>query len=158
MQIHLLLPHHTRRFGWAVLLPGIILGSLNMFFDWTPEVLNLRVPALVADQIFEPGRSWFRVISNNIIDELAAILIILGGLAVCFSKERYEDEYISSIRLNALMWAVYVHYALLTISLVLVYELSFFYIMIFNFFTLLFIFYSRFRWLLSRNSKSQDDE
>ena len=51
--------------------------------------------------------------TNNIADEIASILLIIGGILVAFSKTKDEDEYISKIRMESLIWATYVNYFIL---------------------------------------------
>ncbi|MCF8237153.1 MAG: hypothetical protein K9I85_03290 [Saprospiraceae bacterium] len=157
MQTTPLFPHTYRKIGWLLFLPGLALGIPSVFMEWTPAAFNWRIPALVADQIFNSDRTWFVMIKNNLIDELASLFMIIGALLICFSREVHEDEYITQIRLNALVWSVYINYALLAVAILFIYEMNFFYVMIFNFFTLLVIFYIRFRWLLVKSKKPAVD-
>ncbi len=152
-----LFPAHYRKIGWLLFLPGLALGIPSVFLDWNPGFLSMRIPALAADYIFNTDRSWFVMIKNNLMDELASLIMIVGALLVCFSREVQEDEYISQIRLNALLWAVYINYAFLAVTIVLIFEMSFLYVMIFNFFTLLIIFYIRYHWLLMKSRKPTID-
>ena len=61
-----------------------------------------------------------------------------------------EDEFIMKLRLESLVWAVYVNYAILILTILFVYELHFFSILVFNMFTLLIFFAIRFNLLLKR--------
>ncbi len=152
-----LFPCHYRKFGWFLFLPALAIAIPAVFLDWVPSLFNLRIPALAADHIFNTDRTWFVMIKNNLIDELASLVMIVGALLICFSREVHEDEYIAQIRLDSLLWAVYINYALLAVAIVLIFEMSFLYVMIFNFFTLLIIFYIRFRWLLMKSKKPSVD-
>jgi hypothetical protein len=67
---------------------------------------------------------------------------------VGFSKEKIEDEYIASIRMNALVWAVFVNYSLLIVAFIFIYDLSFLNVMAYNMFTVLLLFIIRFHYLL----------
>ena len=97
--------------------------------------------------------TFFSWIENNILDEIVSFCLIAGGLLIIFSKEKNEDEYISSLRLNALLWAVFTNHLILIISVLFVYDMIFLWILEFNMFTIIFIFLSRFYWLLHRVSK-----
>ena len=73
-----------------------------------------------------------QVTINN--DTGADLLYILPAamLIWVYSKEKQEDEYISSIRLNAMQIAVYVNYIILLLANVFVYGPAFIYILLFN--------------------------
>lgn len=101
-------------------------------------ILTVRYEPLFANQHAEAG--WFKLIVNNITDEIAAVLLITGGIIVAFSKVREEDEYISEIRQRSLIWAFYVHYALLLLCVLLVYEWTFYMVMVVSMFTPLMFF------------------
>ncbi|OYT14638.1 MAG: hypothetical protein B7C24_17275 [Bacteroidetes bacterium 4572_77] len=85
---------------------------------------------------------------SNIIDELISLLILIGGLFIAFSKQKSEDEFISKIRLESLVWATYINYAILILSVIFIYNMAFFWILVFNMFTILFFFIIRFNWSL----------
>lgn len=57
-----------------------------------------------------------------------------------FSAEKNEDEYVSSIRLHALQWSVYINYFILAVASLLIYGFSFLWVMELNLFTLPVIF------------------
>jgi hypothetical protein len=85
-------------------------------------------------------------VKNNVFDELIGLLLIAGGLFIAFSKEETEDEFIAKIRLESLVWATYFNYAILMLSVIFVYGMSFFGVLVFNMFTLLLFFIIRFNW------------
>ena len=76
-----------------------------------------------------------------------AILFTIGALFVGFSKQKNEDEYIASVRHDSLLWATYVNYMLLILSMLFIYDAGFFTVMVYNMFTVLIIF------LLSQKTK-----
>jgi len=77
----------------------------------------------------------------------------LSSLLVAFSKEESEDEYISKIRLESLVWAVYFNYAILLISSLFIFDFAFLWVMIFNMFTILLFFIIRFNWQIYKLKK-----
>ena len=91
---------------------------------------------------------------NNVLNEICGVLIILSGLLVAFSKEKEEDELISMIRLESLVWATYWNYAILLLGFVLVYDMAFLTVMVFNMFTILILFIIKFNWALHKLKKS----
>jgi hypothetical protein len=56
--------------------------------------------------------------------------------------------------LESLLWATYANSGLLLLAIVLVYDLAFLQVMIFNMVTLLLIFLARFNFILFRNAKA----
>ena len=98
------------------------------------------------------------MVNNNILNEIFGILIIISSLFVAFSKEKSEDEYISKIRLESLVWAVYFNYGILLFSILFVFDFSFLWVMIFNMFTVLLFFIIRFNWQISKLKKSANYE
>lgn len=90
--------------------------------------------------------------NQDLTDETAAIGVIISLLLIAFSREKVEDEMIGQLRLEALQWSVYANYIVLLIAILMVYDTAFFSVMIYNMFTVLLVFITRFRWLLYRNS------
>ena len=128
-----------------MLLPSVIFGIITIITDYEPELLNIKVPAFFIDEITGKTR-LYGIIKNNILNEIIGVLIIISAFMVAFSKEKTEDEYISKIRLDSLVWSIYFNYAVLLFAFLLIYELSFSWVMIFNMFTVLFFFIIRFHW------------
>ncbi|MBK8698611.1 MAG: hypothetical protein IPN29_03360 [Saprospiraceae bacterium] len=149
MKSNYLFPHTYKNLGWMVLVPSAIAGFLIVAFNYEPKFLELTVPAFFVNQFFG-DEMWFGFIKNNILNEVIGVLLIVSALLVAFSKEKEEDEFIAKIRMESLVWATYVNYGILLLAMVFVYDLSFFWVMIINMFTILFIFIIRFNWLISK--------
>jgi hypothetical protein len=81
------------------------------------------------------------------------VLLLVSGFMVAFSKERQEDEYVSKVRLESLQWSVYLNYALLLLAIMFVFDESFFYVMIYNMYTILIFFIVRFNFVLNVKDK-----
>lgn len=146
MKITYLFPHSFKLIGLLILIPSLILGLLFIFFDFQIEDLTLEVPALAANDIFGKEKDTFTFIQNNITDEIAAIGFILGALFFSFSREKIEDEYITKIRLESLVWAVYLNYGILIFCFLFIYNFTFLQVMLFNLFTILVFFILRYNW------------
>lgn len=149
MKSNYLFPHRFKKIGWVILIPAAILGVIMILSDFEASFLDFRVPAVVHDEI-TGGRSFFQMIENNLLNEFVGICLIIGLLLVAFSKEKHEDEFISSIRLESLVWAVYVNYGILLLTLLCVYGLDYLWVVIFNMFTILVFFIIRFYWKLNQ--------
>lgn len=145
MKINYLFPHRYKKVGWTILIPSILLGLVSLILNYEPAFLDARVFTIFEDGIFEPSKS-FAITENNVLNEIIAILIITSSILVAFSKELHEDEFIAKIRLESLVWATYINYGILILGLMLVYGTAFFWVMVFNMFTILLIFIIRFHW------------
>jgi hypothetical protein len=117
----------------------------------------VRVPSISIDE-FLGEKEVFGMVKTNFMNEICGVLVIISSLIVGFSKERQEDEYISKIRMESLVWAVYVNYGILLISFLFIYDFAFYWIMVFNMFTVLVFFIIRLQWQISKTKKSLDYE
>lgn len=149
MKLNYLFPNKFKKIGWLILIPSSILGLLTLIFDYNPDFLDFNIPALFIDELFG-NKQFFGMVTNNILNEILGIFVIISSLLVAFSKEKVEDEYISKIRLDSLVWAVYVNYGILLVSFLFIFDLSFLWVMIFNMFTILIFFIIRFNLQISK--------
>lgn len=152
MNTNYLLPNRFKKIGWFLFIPGIILGILYLIYEPQPTFLNANVFA-IAESLFE-----FSFIKNNIYDEITALLLIIGPIFIAFSREKSEDEYISKIRLESLVWATYVNYSIVILAILFIYNFGFIWVLISNMFTILFFFIIRFNWTLYRSKKQLRNE
>ncbi len=150
--LNFLLPHKYKQIGWVFLIPSFIIGLVWLVTEFELDFLTLNVPGLFMEN------EYFGFIKNNIFNEIIGITFILSAICVAFSKEKYEDEYIAQIRLESLVWATYVNYGILIVSFLLVYDLSFLWVMILNMFTILIFFILRFNWKISTLKRNLEDE
>jgi hypothetical protein len=143
--------------GWILFLTGMVLGIILLlneieYPNWEVSVF----PLISENDIFSsPAFEWS---TNNIADEIASILVILGGILVSLSKTKDEDEYISKIRMESLIWATYVNYIVLVLAILFVFDVSFFSVLIYNMFTMLLFFMFRFHYVLYKSKKVILDE
>lgn len=157
MKTHYLLPCNFKKIGWMLLVLGIIPGIIFLINASGPEFLKIQVLAIAEASVFGSTK-LFSVIENNIFDEIIGLLIIVGALFVAFSKEKSEDEFISKIRLESLVWATYVNYAILILAILFIYDMTFLWVLIFNMFIILVFFLIRFNWVLIKSKKQIRDE
>ena len=130
----LLFPHRFQKVGWVIFALAAALGVYLCITD------------------FEGFGGSYTM--NNI----AIIGIAIGGILATCSKEKIEDEMISHIRLNSLLVALYINYAVLIVASLLVYDLDFLQVMIYQMFTILIVFMIVFRYQVWRAKKGADDE
>lgn len=157
-----LFPHKYKKIGILILIPSIIIGLIVFLEEYEPSFMNFNLPAIFIEKILfynlNQEEPLLKIVNNNILNEIMMTLTIISALFVPFSKEKTEDEYISRLRLKSLVWAVYVNYSILLLSSLLIFDLSFLLIMIFNMFTVLLFFIIRFNWQFYKFKKATNYE
>ncbi len=147
--------------GWIFYLT-IPMGVYLLFTDSFEDLMRIKVFSLFSyDTIITTpnteniiGSKGFRWIENGILDEILTFVIIISGIIHSFSKEVIEDELISKIRMDSLVLSLYINYGGLLFFNFFVYELSYFYVMVFHLFTILILFNLIFRYKLNIHYKS----
>ncbi len=161
MKTQYLLPNKFKKIGWLIFIPVSLLGISWLIFEplFEPklELLEFNVFALVSGGILN-DTYVFQVIENNILDEFIGVLFIISSIFIAFSKEKTEDEFIAMIRLESLVWATYINYGVLILALIFVYDIPFFWVLVFNMFTTLIFFIIRYNWALNNSKKSIENE
>ena len=157
MKTKILFPNSFKKVGWVLFSFGAFFGVLYLFYENELSIFNFKVFAVAEQQLFS-DTGFFKVIMDNVLSELASLLLILGAILISFSREKLEDEFISKIRLDSLVWATYVNYLILAISIIFIYTLAFYWVLIFNMFTLLFFFLIRFNWVLLKSKVQLSNE
>ena len=157
METKYLLSNRFKRIGWLFFVPAILIGIPTVIYEWEPELFNVSVVAIFVEGIGEASKI-IGIQTNNIFNEIVGVVLIVSGLLVAFSKEKDEDEFISSIRLSSLVWATYWNYGILLLALILVYDITFYWVMLFNMFTVLILFIAKFNWSVWRSRKMVGNE
>ena len=127
----LLFPHSFQKWGWSILAVGIAFGIYAMVADYGTSAL---------------------------VNNVAIIGTVIGSMLVTCSREKIEDEMVRQLRLNSLLVALYINYAVLIVCSLFVYGLDFLYVMIYNMFTMLIIFMAVFRYRMWQFNKEVKDE
>ncbi len=149
MKLNYLFPSKYKKIGWFIFIPTLLFGLFTIIFEYEPKFLDVKVFSFFSYNLFKED-IFLGMLDNNILDEILGVLMVLGSVIVAFSKEVDEDEFISKIRLESLVWAVYLNYAILLLAILFVYGLSFLWVMIFNMFTILIFFIIRFNWQIRK--------
>ena len=146
MNTNYLLPNKYKILGWILFALGIISGICLFINGYEVDYLkDTKVLALYHYEIMES--EFFKVIENQILDEIIILLILLGGLILTFTKEKVEDEFIYKLRKDSLVWAIIFNYVILLFTIVFIYEMTFYYVFVLNMFTPLIFFIIRFNFL-----------
>jgi hypothetical protein len=158
MKSNPLFPHCMKPVGWALFIPGVLLGILMLLNKMeAPSLFEVNVFA-IADLFPFGAKVLFGITKNNILDEIISMMVIVGALLVAFSKEKHEDELIARIRMESLIWATYVNYMVLAFCIIFLYSFGFVYALIINMFTILVFFLIRYYWALYRFNKFNKNE
>lgn len=160
MNTRLLIPHSYRKPGWFVLLIGIATGIYNIITG--DDQLQIPMLSLGNDSFLSvfDQHLWgpFYLVTNSVLNEIASVLIIAGGFMVGFSKEKVEDELTAQLRRESLTLAIYLNYAILLFAVLFTFDSHFYWVMVFNMFTVLLFHIVRFQYLLFRLKKSSHEE
>jgi hypothetical protein len=122
MRNNLLLSEKLRPFGLVLLLIGLFLVIMRYQFNYKPDFLNLKIFAFYSYYIESKS---FAIVSNQLIEELGAILMLAGLFVMSFSKEGSEKEEYNSLRLRAFMLASYFNFIFLLMSLLFFFGFGF---------------------------------
>lgn len=157
MKSHYLLSNKYKLLGWILLILGLIGGVFLTLSSFESDLLRVNVLAIIGGESgivtnsdLENPDNYFKIIENSILDEIITLMIIIGGLIVGFTKEKVEDEFISKLRTDSLIWAILVNYIILMLATLFIYEFTFFNILVYNMFTPLLFFIIRFNFLKAR--------
>jgi small-conductance mechanosensitive channel len=162
MRTRFLLPRKFKPFGWILLAIAILLYLwINVFGD-IPLLANAKILCIYYSGFpleKNPATSmFFQVHQTNLAPDIIGILIIVGCLFVAFSRLKIEDEYISKIRLESLVWATCVNFILLIIAIMTIWGLDFLVVMEYNMVTILILFVLRFHYVLFQSRKIKGNE
>jgi hypothetical protein len=149
-----LLPACFRLIGWIISVPSALAGLIYLFSK--PWDAQPPQPFQFFDDL------WFRVFAifggASIIGTVCMVLLMVGLLFVAFSKEKIEDEYITKLRGDSLIWAVIVNAILMIVLSVTVFGGWFLYVSFFNLYTMLALFIVKFNIALIHMKKQSDNE
>jgi len=156
MKTRFLFPQRTKYLGTLLLVIGLSFCSLSLYLNSLPQT-DGRI--FVWHHFFAPGTHTLEVNGDECFDdEIQLSLILIGLLLIANAKEKMEDEYIASLRLESLQWAVYVNYGVFFVLIFVSYGLSFFAYCFYNVLTLLVFFIIRFRWKIYALNRSLNTE
>jgi hypothetical protein len=96
-----LLPAWCRKAGWALFIPSAILGLYIIFIEgYAPLEIKL----------------WEALKTN-----VAIIGTLIGLYMVAFSKEKIEDEFINSLRMDAMIKAIILNCVIIVLASLIIY-------------------------------------
>lgn len=117
-----LLPYKMRFVAVALLISAAVCAYLYLW-GGRPEFFNIKIFALVS--VYLETR-YFVIAQTNILDELAAILLLAGIVAFSFSKLKTEKPEYHLFRIKALVYSVFIASAFWILSFLLIYGMAIF--------------------------------
>jgi hypothetical protein len=156
MYTKFLLPNHFKNLGWLIAIPAFVLMIFVLHHDFSFAFLDYA--ARGGDRLALDNGFIYNVQSNNFTDEIGSILLLTGLIFIAFSKEKDEDERIARIRLESLLWAVFVNTVLVILAIILIYNTLFLDVMAYNICTPLILFIARFNIVLGAERKKINQE
>lgn len=143
-----LLPPRFRIYGWILFVPMTILGIAVWGWDFEWAFLELKIRPANSDDFLGLGEV------ENFTNEVAMLGVLIALMFIAFSRETVEDEYIAKLRLDSLLIAVLVNYAIVFLAIVALYGFSFLDFLLSNMYTVLILFIIRFTWVKFRERKT----
>lgn len=155
MKTSYLFPYRFKKISgflfWVTLIV-LVYGFLNSSTVLENQLFQSKVFA-IADTGILSENTILGITENYILDEILFILLIISGLIYAFSKEKIEDEMVSKVRLDSLVWATYFNYILILLCYMFLFGFAFLNVMMIALFSHLLFFIIRFRWMMYRQNK-----
>lgn len=148
MNILQLLPNRFKKIGWLIFIPSLILGIISLTGIINFPDISLPVFYNSGFPLSSEESGLFKNTEIDLFPNLFGILIIIGGIMVGFSKEKIEDEYISSLRLKSVFWSLIASYSIILILFLTIFGSLFLTVMILIMFLPLVLYVFRFNYLL----------
>ncbi|MDD5571041.1 MAG: hypothetical protein PHD97_07775 [Bacteroidales bacterium] len=124
-----LLPYPYKFIGWFLVLIGVALGILYVWFN-----LRFIIPVFAVYSSYLETK-MFVISRTNFADELILTSCLIGFFLIVFSVEKNETENLNLIRAKALIKSFVLNNVFLFLSVLFVYGYGFVYILIFNVFS-----------------------
>lgn len=153
MNSTILFSNKLKKVGWFIFIPSIILGIILISGKFNTREISIPVIYNSGLPFDTTGKGFFQITEVDLLSNLIGVLIIVGGVMVGFSKEKIEDEYISSLRLKSMFWSLAATYSIVLLLFISIFGIAFFNIMIVIIFMPLLLYIFRFNYLLLKNEK-----
>lgn len=144
MQKNWLLPYGFKWVGWFLLAIAVPVGIWAAAIGFNYQEVALLNALQLSDK---------PLINNHLV-----LWMWLGAIFVACSREKIEDEMISRIRLNALLFALYIQAAFIIVATFLFNSLDFLNVMVYNLVSFPIIFVGAYRVMLWQIRKEALDE
>ena len=159
MKTNFLFPYRLKTLSG--ILFGISFILLALFYsvsEFSSFEIKAEVFAILGDTGILGGNESFFWLETSVTDEILMLFVIPFGLIFAFSKEKYEDEMVSAIRLNSLAWATIINYIIILLGYLFVYGMPFLNVLMVAMISQLLIFILLFRFKMYRFYKTAGHE
>ena len=155
MNKNYLFPHRFRAIGWVLVIAAV--AAFVAEHLWFPN-FQFKMPALYYDGAYEfmdddPAPHGFFVMATTTILSLVFPLLTIGLVLIGFSKEKIEDEFVTKVREQSLVWSTYITAILFILATLLIYGMPFMIVPYLVFFVFLILFIVKFKFELHRFNK-----
>lgn len=159
-----LFPTYFKKIGWIITLPVLLYILISIIFDLNWDS-NFYMPAIyydgdIATSLF--GKSmdsgFFKIAETSFDTTLLPIFIVIGLSFIAFSKNKNEDEYISKIREQSLVWSMIVGYFIFILFTLFLYGTVYISVVVYDIYIFLILFVCKFNFELYRLKKSLKNE
>lgn len=161
MKTSYLFPYRFKKISGIVFWIALVLLCSYFLSYVNDENLFQKIKSnvfAIIDTSFGSESVYFGITQTEILDEILFLLLIISGLIYAFSKEKTEDEMVSKIRLDSLVWATYFNYLVILFCYMFVFGFAFLNVMMVALFSHLLFFIIRFRWMMYKQNKLSYDE
>ena len=150
MKKNFLLPHLYWKIGWMMLIPFLVMCGVELF--GSAPVIKMTVPYIFSDTVSK--NEWFGIMHReDMYMEIWIIGLFLSLLFIAFSKEKQEDEMIMQVRLQSLLFALWVTSICSIVETLFIFGLIYAYSLWASLFVFLIIFIVKFRYELYQLNK-----
>lgn len=146
-------PFKAKFWGLAFIILSVPFAYLY-FWGGKPDIFNIKIFAIVTTYL---ETRYFVVSQTNILDEIAAILLISGIALISFSKEKNEKENFEPLRIKALVNGLYFTMAFWLLSFLFIYGMAIFIVSFFVFIIFLLAYNLLFQFYLLKDKRSRQN-
>ncbi len=157
MQTKFLFPFKLKKIGWVFICIAALL--ITFFTVFSENTFLTNVPVFYVYKSNNPfdqvtlEKRMFSTTYDDVRFEVITTLFVLGCLLIGFSKLRTEDEFTMKLRLESLLWAMYINFSIFLFSVLFIYGFDFVMIPFYSLLAFLAIFILRFHYVLYRAKK-----
>jgi len=148
-----LLSYHYKYPGFGSLMAGCIMAYLVISRNFKPDFLDVPVFAIYSSYL---NKVIFGITQTNLADEMAIIFLLFGLALLAVSKQKNEKDHYMKMRVNALIWSVFLNTVLMVVAALTFFGMGYLIILVINTFSQLVIYLILFNVLLVSDVMKQN--
>lgn len=158
-----LFPTYFKKIGWIIISPVLLYILISIIFGLKWDS-NFNMPAIYyggdIGSLFAKSNNsgFFKIAETSFETTILPILIVIGLSFIAFSKNKNEDEYISKIREQSLVWSMIVGYFIFILFTLFLYGTAYISVVVYDIYIFLILFVCKFNFELYRLKKSLKNE